>query len=139
MDDGKGGTASDSVVITVQDTTPPTLSFTLSPDVIRSHNHRLVEVSASIQVSDVCDPNPTVALISITSNEPDDGLGDGNTANDIQGANLGTDDRTFFLRAERSGTGSGRIYTITYQAMDALGNTTSATSQVTVPHDQSAP
>ena len=46
-------------------------------------------------------------------------------------------DTTFQLRAERSGTGSGRIYTITCQATDAYGNSTVASVTVTVPHDKS--
>jgi hypothetical protein len=43
------------------------------------------------------------------SNEPDNGLGDGDQPKDIQKANFGTDDRGFELRNERSGTGRGRI------------------------------
>jgi hypothetical protein len=42
------------------------------------------------------------------------------------------DDRTFNLRAERSGIGSGRIYTITYEVMDAYGNTTTQSAMVIV-------
>jgi len=99
-------------------------------------NHKMVTITANVQASDTCDPNPTVTLVSITSNEPDNGLGDGDTANDIQGAGFGTDDRTFALRAERSGTGARRIYTVTYQARNSVGNTSNATAQVVVPHDQ---
>ncbi len=54
--------------------------------------------------------------------------------NDIQGASFGTDDRQFLLRSERSGKGSGRVYTITYSATDASGNTTVGQATVTVPH-----
>jgi endo-1,4-beta-xylanase len=57
-------------------------------------------------------------------------------SNDIQEAAFGTDDREFLLRAERSGLGNGRVYTITYQAKDASGNTTVASTQVVVPHDR---
>ncbi len=66
-------------------------------------NHKLEPITASITVNDMCDPNPTVKLISITSNEPVNGVGDGNTSADIQGVTFGTDDRTFLLRSERSG------------------------------------
>ena len=76
-----------------------------------------------IGVADTCDSNPVVRLVSITSNEPDNGLGDGDKPNDIQGATFGSDDRKFELRSERSGTGLGRVYTITYSATDASGNT----------------
>jgi serine/threonine protein kinase len=73
--------------------------------------------SAGIGVSDVCDRNPKITLVSITSNEPGAGQ-------DIQGAVLGTDDRNFLLRAQRNGTGTGRVYTVRYRATDASGNAT---------------
>jgi endo-1,4-beta-xylanase len=92
-----------------------------------------MQIQANITVSDICDPNPTVRLISIASNEPDNDLADGNTTNDIQGAALGTDDRQFFLRAERSALGNGRIYTISYEARDQSGNTTLGQVTVKVP------
>ena len=75
-------------------------------------------------------------LVSITSNEPANGTGDGNTSPDIAGATFGTDDRTFQLRAERKGNGNGRIYTVTYSAQDASGNTAQQIATVTVAHDQ---
>jgi endo-1,4-beta-xylanase len=84
--------------------------------------------------TDTCDANPTIRLVSITSDEPDNGLGDGDQPQDIQGAAFGTDDRQFQLRNERSGTGNGRIYTITYSATDASGNQTLRQATVTVPY-----
>ena len=74
----------------------------------------------TITASDNSGITPTVTLVSVTSNEPDDAPGDadGKTKNDI----VIVDQDTFRLRAERSDTGSGRIYTITYQTTDACGN-----------------
>jgi hypothetical protein len=40
------------------------------------------------------------------------------------------------IRAERDGTGSGRIYELIYSATDASGNATPASAVVTVPHDE---
>jgi hypothetical protein len=94
-------------------------------------NHKYVEVAATVVATDNFDPSPTITLVSVTSNEPDDGLGDGDTPNDIVILN----DYTFQLRAERAGTGAGRVYTITYLATDACGNWTEASATVTVPHD----
>ena len=54
-------------------------------------------------------------------------------------AAFGTDDRQFELRAERSGGGSGRVYTITYEAEDHSGNKTTRSVTVTVPKSQSSP
>jgi hypothetical protein len=135
VDDRFGGTASDEVVITVHDTTPPTLTVAFSTNTLWPPNHELVSITTTIQVSDNCDPDPVVRLMSITSNEPDNGLGDGDTANDIQGAAYGSDDRAFLLRAERAGTGTGRIYAVAYRAEDAAGNGSTAQGVVTVPHD----
>ena len=53
---------------------------------------------------------------------------------DIQDAAVGTNDKSFLLRAERSGTGTGRIYSVTYRATDASKNTTDAVATVVVPH-----
>jgi hypothetical protein len=138
------GTATQTVK--VADRTAPTLKVTLSPTVLWPPNHKLIPITATITVSDTCDPNPTVKLISITSNEDDNGLGDGDTALDRQSI-LGkdiqtvynTDTRTFLLRAERSGKGNGRIYTVTYQATDASGNVSPLQkATVVVPKSQAA-
>jgi hypothetical protein len=40
------------------------------------------------------------------------------------------------LQADRLGTGTGRIYTLTATASDAAGNSAKVTSTCTVPHDQ---
>jgi hypothetical protein len=133
--DSFGRQSSDEVVVTVVDRTPPRLTFTLSPSSLWPPNHKLVAVSASVVVQDNCDPAPAVRLVGITSSEPDNGLGDGDTANDIQGAAFGTDDRAFQLRAERSGKGNGRAYPVTYEAVDASTNRTTETQSVRVPHE----
>jgi hypothetical protein len=128
--DPDGLSSTDIVIITVEDTQPPVISsITLSPSMLWPPNHNMKNISATVVASDVCDPNPVITLVGITSNEPDNGLGDGDMPNDI--AINGTFD--FDLRAERSGTGSGRVYTATYTVTDASGNSTSGTAVVTVP------
>jgi len=72
-------------------------------------------------------------LVSVTSNEPDNGLGDRDTPNDIPGWNVGTADTSGQLRAERSGKGTGRQYTLTYAADDLAGNRSTCTTAVIVP------
>ena len=86
--------------------------------------------------TDACDPSPDFVLDSVTSSEPDNGTGDGDTVDDIQGADTGTDDREFQLRAERAGNGSGRVYTAIGTVTDESGNTTHGLAQIVVPHDQ---
>ena len=137
VSDGRGGTDTDEVTITVRDTSSPSLSVTLTPSVLWTPHHRMVDIVANIQTSDGCDSEPLVELVSITSNEPGEGRGDGSGEPDILGAEMGTDDRQFKLRAERAGDGTARVYTAKYRATDASGNWSEATAQVIVPHDRS--
>ncbi|MFI2857732.1 alginate lyase family protein [Paenibacillus sp. JSM ZJ436] len=118
------------------DKTAPTLEIVLSKKVLWPPNHRMLPVKATISAQDsLSDVN--VVLQSITSNEPDDGLGDGDRQNDIQEAEWNTYDLEFMLRAERSGTGTGRTYTVTYLATDEAGNQATASVEVRVPHSVS--
>jgi len=132
--DDSGNTGNDTVVVAVVDTTPPEITIVVTPDDLWPPNHKYVEVTTVVTAQDLCDPSPTTTFVSITSNEPDNakGIGDGNTVDDI----VIVDDFTFKLRAERAGNGSGRIYTITYQATDASGNTAQAYATVTVKHNR---
>ncbi len=123
--------------VTVQDTAPPTLWVSLSPNVLWPPNHKLVQVTATVDASDACGSNTAVVLVSITSNDQDHGRGHGNRENDIQAVGggpvpFGTDVRSFMLRAEYSGKGTKLIYTVTYMAKNASGHTALATAQVRV-------
>lgn len=118
------------------DTTPPTVTCSASPDTLWPPNHKLTEVNTTVTVSDSGSGPGGFSLVSVTSNEPDEGLGDGDFPNDIQGFTVGTPDTSGFLRAERSGKGTGRVYTFTYQGTDLAGNSATCNVTVTVPHDQ---
>jgi hypothetical protein len=115
----------------IDDTTAPSLSVSASPSTLWPANHKLVTVNISIDVSDNLDPQPEVTLLSVVSSEPDSGAGD-----TTQGDIVIVDNQTLQLRAERTGKDNGRIYTITYEATDAYGNSTTASTTVTVPHNQ---
>jgi len=124
----------DPVIIglNVCDEIAPEVTVTVTRDTLWPPNHKYVTVHANVKVTDNLDRHITPTLVSVTSNEPDDGLGDGDQPNDI----LILTDFTFKLRAERSGGDDDRVYTITYQATDSCGNVTIATATVTVLHDQ---
>ena len=133
VDDGNGGMDSDTVDVTVQDTTAPNIgTATASPSSLWPPNHKMMPVTVTASVSDICDAAPTCEIISVSSNEPLNGLGDGDTVPDW----VITGDLTVDLRAERAGTGSGRVYTITVECADASGNSSTKTVDVTVPHDR---
>lgn len=121
------------VGLDVCDAIPPTFdTLSVTPSLLWPANHKYVDVEATVSVSDNFDTDPTILLTSVTSNEPDNGKGDGNTTNDI----VIVDDFSFMLRAERSGSGGGRVYTIEYLAVDDCGNSTTASTEVAVPHSQ---
>jgi hypothetical protein len=132
VDDGEF-TDSDTVDISVVDTTRPTINnVSASPDLLWPPNHRMVEVTVTVDCEDICDPAPFCYIVGVTSNEPINGPGDGNTDADWEI----TDDLTVYLRAERAGGDNGRVYTIHVICEDASGNIILADVDVTVPHDQ---
>jgi len=132
--DASGNVAEWSFAITIEDNQAPVInSVKATPDVLWSPNHKMVDVTLLYDVKENCS-GLTYHVVSITSNESTNDLGDGNTDVDW---NEGTDGQHIQLRAERSGKGSGRIYTITVKVKDASGNESGETSvTVTVPHDQ---
>jgi hypothetical protein len=85
-------------------------------------------VTVSYSVSDNCAGGNCV--LSVSSNEPINGQGDGDTAPDWEIV----DAHHVRLRAERAGGGAGRIYTITVTCTDAAGHATVKTATVNVPH-----
>jgi hypothetical protein len=104
---------------------------TANPSVLWPPNHKMVTVTVNYSVSGGCGGSNCV-IASITSNEPINGLGDGDTSPDGQLV----DSTHVKLRAERSGTGTGRIYTITVTCTDGSSQTTTKTVLVNVPMSQ---
>ena len=68
----------------------------------------------------------SIFISQVTSDEVQNGNGDGNTLNDIV---IASDCKSVQLRSERSGNGDGRVYTITFKVSDTAGNTATATSE----------
>lgn len=114
------------------DTEPPQISASVTPETLWPPNHKMVEVLYTLNVSDNQDPNPITDVVGISVNEPDDIQGSGNTEGDFEI----TEDGRVFVRAERSGTGKRRVYTVTFKAEDRSGNTGFASVDIVVPHDK---
>jgi hypothetical protein len=132
--DQKLGAAQSLLDVTVADTTPPALTVSPAAFCMWPPNHRRVRFALSAfnpQTTDACDPAPDVRIVSVTSNEADNGLGDGDTQGDVA-FSAGA----FCVRRERSGTGSGRVYTVMVESRDHSGNATRKPITVTIPHDQ---
>ena len=93
-------------------------------------NHKMVDVTVNYGATNSC--SAPVCTLTVSSSEPVDGAGDGNTSPDW----VVVDAHHVQLRAERSGNGDGRVYTITITCKDTAGNMASSTATVTVAHDQ---
>jgi hypothetical protein len=118
----------DSVIVRI-DKDPPRMTCAATPGSLWPPNGKLIPVATSVEaVDEVSGPAPFV-LISVEGS-------DGAAPDDIQAFTPGVPDTNGFLRARRSGAGSGRIYTLTYESADALGNVGTCTVPVSVPHDR---
>jgi len=118
-----------TVTVTVSDTTPPVMSaLTLSDTRLWPPNHQMVTINVGYSVMDFGDAAPSCVL-SVGSNEPDNGLGDGDTPGDSTVVNA----HQVKLRAERAASGDGRIYTINADCTDRFGNVAHKSATVTVP------
>jgi endonuclease G, mitochondrial len=124
--------ATGTVHLSVLDTTPPDIS-PLSPSAteVWPPNHKMVDIAVGYTASDFGDPAP-VCVLGVSSNEPVDGTGDGDIAPDWEVV----DAHHVRLRAERAGSGNGRIYTIVASCHDRAGNTSQRSAAVTVPKSQ---
>lgn len=132
VNDGIEDSEPDTVTVTVIDDTPPDLSVSVSPDILWPPNHKMTHVTVEVDSIDNCDLEATCQIQSVGSNEPVHGSGDRNTVFDWEV----TGDLTVDLRAERAGSGDGRVYDVTVECTDASGNWAQENAQVTVPHDQ---
>lgn len=113
------------------DKTPPVIGGIPSSCTLWSPNHKLVLVADLSATDGLSGFDSHSWNIQGTSNEPVNGIGDGNTNADI--VISGT---RIQLRAERAGPRNSRIYTVTADASDDAGNVAHAGFTCTVPHDQ---
>lgn len=109
------------------DTAPVIDSVQATPNRLWPPRHQMVDVSVSVEASDDSGETPACSLISVTSNQPDDSGGDGDTANDIEI----TGPLSVRLRAERAGS-QVRVYTLTVECRDAAGNSSTGVAKVKV-------
>jgi len=134
--DRAGASSTDETSIRVADTVPPQISVDLTPDILWPPNHQMVGISAEVTVTDACG-QPAAILASIQSGgKANASRRSASTAGDVSGAELGTPDFNFQLRAERAASRGGWSYLVTYVATDAAGNQSSATGAIRVLHDR---
>jgi uncharacterized repeat protein (TIGR01451 family) len=120
---------------TTVDPTPPTVSaVTADPASLWPKNHKMRDVTINYTATDSCGA-VNCQITNITSNQPVEGTGDGDTSPDWEFV----DEHHVRLRAESAGGSEGRIYTITVTCTDAAGNTTIKTVEVHVGHNILSP
>ena len=100
----------------------PSLKTLWPPD------HRWVKINI-LGVTDGNEDPIIIKIDSIYQDEPVDATGDGNTAPDGKGVG----ESRALVRAERQGSGNGRVYHIAFTADDGKGGTCSAEALVGVP------
>lgn len=117
---------------TTVDTAPPIITgIAAIPNQLWPPNHQMVPVTVSVSATDDC-AIANSRIVEIACNEATTVGGRGKTSPDWQI----TGDLTANLRAERSGSSKGRVYTITVQCTDTSGNISTGTVKVTVAHDK---
>jgi hypothetical protein len=119
----------DAFVAKISALKPPVCSAAYAnPAALWSPNHQFVPIA----VKGVTDPDGnavTITITGVTQDEPVNGKGDGNTSPDAVIQNGAAS-----VRAERSGTGNGRVYQISFTADDGKGSPCTGTVKVSVPH-----
>lgn len=127
------GIATCSFTVRVNDTEAPVISnLGASPGMLWPPNHKMRDVTVNYTSTDNC--IVVSCQLSVTSNEAVNETGDGNTSPDW----VIVDNHHVKLRAERSGNGDGRVYTIRVTCTDQYGNSANSSTIVTVPHDMSS-
>jgi uncharacterized repeat protein (TIGR01451 family) len=125
------GSNNTSTVVTVLNHNPICTTVTGGPD-LWPPNHKLRLVTLTGATDPDGDP-VTLTVSGVTQDEPLNGLGDGDTSPDALPGPTGSQ---VYLRAERSGTGDGRVYRIAFSGSDGQGGSCASTAIVGVPHDQ---
>lgn len=116
----------------ILDRTPPVISgMPPASCVLWPPNHKLIPVATVIATDAASGIASGSFQVTGTSNEPSD-----SSNPDIVITPNGSGGYLVQLRADRLGGGTGRVYTLKATATDLAGNTATATTTCTVPHDQ---
>jgi predicted extracellular nuclease len=126
-DDPDAGNNAASIDVVVSNGAPTITGLTPSIGQLWPVNHKLVDVALTYAATDSC--GPVTISVDVTSSEPVTGPGSGNTSPDWVVVN----NNLVRLRAERTGGGAGRVYTITVTATDEAGQQTEQSTTVFVP------
>ena len=130
VDNAGNQEAPQTVTVRIDKTAPTLAGLPAAGCSLWPPDHRLVEVGL-VSAQDSLSGTAGAPVVTVTSNEPANGTGDGDLEPDVLITGGAVQ-----LRAERAGNGTGRVYTIKATASDLAGNTASATATCKVPHDR---
>jgi hypothetical protein len=134
VSDGHGGTDTATVDITVVATggnqPPSCASVIATPDVLWTPNHMFALVTLTGGSDPDGDP-VTITITGVLQNEP--------VGKDGADSKPGEHSNEVFLRAERTGKGTGRIYTILFTVSDGRGGTCDGSVMVSVSQTRATP
>lgn len=120
-------------LVSVEENRPPDCTAgKATPESLWPPNHSLRPVN----IAGATDPEGglvSIKVTGVTQDEPVNDLGDGRSSPD---AELGTEPNQVKVRAERSGTGDGRVYRISFTATDPAGASCAGVALTGVPHDE---
>lgn len=122
IDDGDGGNDTATVFVDVADTQGPVITASVAISTLWPPNNKLVDVG--LLVSAIDNSSMPTTQVVVYSDEP-----------------AGSDDDAvglLKLRAQREGSGDGRVYLIRISSTDLFSNTTHTCLTVVVPKSQSA-
>ena len=131
VDETSNDTAETPFPIGTYNRSPDCSNASASVDTIWPPNNKFV----SVEVQDVTDPDGdglTITIDSIFQDEPVDSSGDGSFSPD----GAGVCSSNAYVRAERAGSGNGRVYHIGFTAEDGMGGACSGEVLVSVPKSQ---
>ncbi len=116
----------------IQANRPPDCSgATASSALLWPPNNKFVPVS----IGGVTDADGDSLTLTITAIRQDEPVGTGNSAPDGKGIGAAAVE----LRAEKLGSGNGRVYHVSFTAGDGHGGVCTGVVRVAVPHDQAKP
>lgn len=134
--DNSSEPVSSDITIEIVDTGTPTLAPVANKNILWPPNHKMVDIEIVANANDNSG-GPITLSVTVVSNEPIDGTGDGDMTPDWTEPLIDQENGIIRLqlRSERSGSGNGRIYTLSITATDDSDNFSTAEVDISVPHN----
>ncbi len=127
VEDPTGLSDTDQIEIAVVDATPPAIdAIRARPEILWPPNGRMIPVTVEVGAHDACDPAPRCRIVDVANSE--------RPRRSSRAAARLTGDLSAELRAERSGHGPGRTYSLGVECADGSQNSARTEVEVRVPH-----